>query len=226
MRSIKKTILLICILSMSNAYSIGKNNKIQDAREMIQNGTLHTGETCLDEYLAAQKQLKRMLGVGTLGTGAATSASGAVAAGTIAGAGALSAGAGAAAAGAVLGSAAIAGATVGAVVAVPMVVAYGGYSIAKLVQTNYIIKVLRDSYKGRGSSLNKFTKKYLRRNKEARGYMTREEMREIVLDLDRNGALCDGSMKRKRRIHKLRIPRSRQKLALKKDIYKFIKTTL
>ena len=217
---------MTCILGMGNAYSIGKNNKIQDAREMIQNGTLHASETCLDEYLAAQKQFKRMLGVGTLGTGAATSASGAVAVGTIAGSSAISAGAGAAVTGAVIGSAAVAGATAGAVVAAPMVVAYGTYSVAKLVQTNYIIKVLRDSHMGRGTSLNKFTKKYLRRNKESRGYMTREEMREIVLDLDRSGALCDGSMKKKRRIHKLRVPRQRHKLALKKDIYKYIKTTL
>ena len=116
MRSIKKLLLLTCILGMGNAYSIGKNNKIQDAREMIQNGTLHASETCLDEYLAAQKQFKRMLGVGTLGTGAATSASGAVAVGTIAGSSAISAGAGAAVTGAVIGSAAAAGATAGAVV--------------------------------------------------------------------------------------------------------------
>jgi len=65
-----------------------------------------------------------------------------------------------------------------------------------------------------------------RRNKEARGYMTREEMRQIVLDLDQTGALCDGTMKKQRRIHKLRVPRQRQKLALKKDIYKYIKNTL
>lgn len=226
MKSLKKVILLICVLGMGNAYSIGKNNKIQDARRMMQEGALNADDTCLDEYLFAQQQYKRMLAFGAVRRGAVISGSGAVSAGAIAGGAALSYGAGAAGAAAVAGSVLGAGATVGAVVAAPIVVATATFSTTKLLQTNYMIKVLRDSYKGRGSSLNKFTKKFLRRNKEARGYMTREEMRQIVLDLDQSGALCDGSMKKQRRIHKVRVPRLRQKLAMKKHIYKYIKNTL
>ena len=37
MKNLKKVILLICVLGMSNAYSIGK--QIQDARNMMQEGT-------------------------------------------------------------------------------------------------------------------------------------------------------------------------------------------
>ena len=226
MKSLKKVILLICVLGMSNAYSIGKNNKIKDARNMMQEGALSADETCLDEYLTAHNQFKRMLTLGVVGKSAVGAASGTVAAGSIVGGAALSYGAGAAAAASAAASVAAAGAVTGAVVVAPAVVVYGTYSATKLIQTNYMIKVLRDAYKGRGSSLNKFTKKFLRRNKEARGYMTREEMRQIVLDLDQTGALCDGTMKKQRRIHKLRVPRQRQKLALKKDIYKYIKNTL
>ncbi|MEC8624899.1 MAG: hypothetical protein VXY34_08775, partial [Bdellovibrionota bacterium] len=64
---------MICVLGMSNAYSIGKNNKIQDARNMMQEGTLNADETCLDEYLYAQQQYKRMLAFGTLRRGAVIS---------------------------------------------------------------------------------------------------------------------------------------------------------
>merc|ERR1711981_299597 len=134
---------------------------------MMQEGSLNAGETCLDEYLFAQQQYKRMLAFGALRRGAVISGSGAVSAGTIVGGASLAYGSGAAG---------------GAIVAAPIVVATATFSTTKLLQTNYMIKVLRDSYKGRGSSLNKFTKKFLRRNKDARGYMTREEMRQIVLD--------------------------------------------
>ncbi len=226
MKNLKKLILLICVLGMSNAYSIGKNNKIKDARRMMQEGSLNADETCLDEYLFAQQQYKRMLAFGALRRGAVISGSGAVSAGTIVGGASLAYGSGAAGAAVAAGSVLGAGATVGAIVAAPIVVATATFSTTKLLQTNYMIKVLRDAYKGRGSSLNKFTKKFLRRNKDARGYMTREEMRQIVLDLDQSGALCDGSMRKQRRIHKVRVPKQRHQLAMKKHIYKYIKNTL
>jgi len=226
MKSIKKLLLLVLIFSVGNSYAIGKNNKIQQARELMQEGEVLASDTCLDEYLKAQKQLKYMLGLGTFARGAGTAASGAVAAGTWAGAGALAGGAGVATSAAVAGTAAVVGATAGAIVAVPAVAAFGTYSMTKLLQTNYVIKTIVDAHRGRGKSLNKFTKRFLRRNKDARGYMTREAMREIILDLDSSGALCDGSLKKQRRIKKIRTPKARHQLALKKDIYRYIKSTL
>ena len=226
MKSIKKLLLLVLIFSVGNAYSIGKNNKIQQARELIQDGEVPASDTCLDEYLQAQKQLKYMLGLGTFAKGAGTSASGAVAAGVWAGTGALAGGTGVATAAGIAGTAAVVGATAGAIVAVPAVVAYGTYSMTKLIQTNYIIKTIVDAHRGRGKSLNKFTKRFLRRNKDARGYMTKEAMRAMILDLDSSGALCDGSIKKQRKIKKLRTPKARHQLALKRDIYRYINSTL
>jgi stage V sporulation protein SpoVS len=210
MTNIKKIFLLVLIFSVSNAYSIGRINKIKEARDMIQSGSINSDDTCLDEYLYAQNQLKYMLGLGPLGAGLVNGAAGAVTLGAIAGISAIGAGAAA-----------------GAAIAVPIAVGYGAYSLTKLLQTNYIIKVLSDTHNGKGKSLNKFSKKFLRRHKEARGYMTREHMKETILELDRSGALCDGSLKKVRRIKfKAKIPRRRHQLALKRDIYRYINSTL
>ena len=56
MKSIKKLLLLVLIFSVGNSYAIGKNNKIQQARELMQECEVAASETCLDEYLQAQKK--------------------------------------------------------------------------------------------------------------------------------------------------------------------------
>jgi hypothetical protein len=222
--SLKKLIVFLMVLGLgSSAFAreqghvtIGSKRIVKSVKTLLKDGSLDRKDTCLDEYLARHRQLAKMTGFGPLGgivgTGATTAAG--VGAGVAAG-GVIGGGFGAVLAGAV-GGVALGGA--GALA----YVGYQTYAVAQLIQNRYIMKVISNARDGRGKSLKRFTKSVNRRNKGLNA--SRRLVSDLIVEADKNGTLCDGSIVRKGKKRKL--TKIRHYLANKREIIKYLGQTL
>jgi hypothetical protein len=194
-------------------FTIGSKRITKSVKNLLKEGTLNSSETCLDEYMNRHRQLVKMLGLGPLGGLAGTT--GTAAAGV--GAGAVS--------GFLIGSPMVLaglGGVVGGAVGVAGLVGYQVYSLTALLQNRYLIKVISNARDGEGKSLKRFTRSVSRKLKGQR--ISQESVAELIIEADKSGALCDGSLVRKSKKRKL--TKLRHHLVNKRELIKHLKITL
>ena len=222
--SLKKLIVFLMVLGVgSSAFAreqgnvkIGSKRVVKSVKALLKDGSLDRKNTCLDEYLARHKQLVKMTALGPLAgiAGAGTTTAAGVGGGVVTG-GVLAGGFGAVAGG-VIGGVALGGAGLAAYTG------YQIYAVSQLIQNRYIMKVISNARDGRGKSLKRFTKSVNRRNKGLNA--SRRLVSDLILEADKNGTLCDGSIVRKGKKRKL--TKIRHYLANKREIIKYLGQTL
>jgi hypothetical protein len=194
-------------------FTIGPKRIVKSVKNLLKEGTLDSRKTCLDEYMNRHRQLAKMLGLGPLGGLAGTA--GTAAAGV--GAGAVS--------GVLIGSPIVlagVGGVVGGAVGVAGLVGYQIYSLTAFLQNRYLIKVISNARDGEGKSLKRFTKSVSRKLKGHR--ISQESVADLIIEADKSGALCDGSLVRKSKKRKL--TKLRHHLVNKRELIKHLKLTL
>ena len=90
--------------------------------------------------------------------------------------------------------------------------------IIKRIKNNFILKTVANSIAGAGPSLDRFTKRFLRKYKIRDDEIDSTDIGTLLTEADREGVLCDGSLViRKKRNEKLKY-----KLANKEEIFNYL----
>lgn len=162
------------------------NVTIKEVKDLV--ATLPQEATCLDEYLKRRKQMIAKLALVPVTATAAVMGSVYVGGMAAAGISNLANVEGWSALGYV-----ILGATGGAVVSSAYVLYDTTKSTMDTIDNNMMIKMLAEQYLGReGAKTEKLYQKYLKSNPE--NALSKAELVSKVLELDKTGGLCDGSL--------------------------------
>ena len=205
-----KYIVLLLSLGLFNYTAqgdvrIGNKKVVKSVKKILKAGKIDIDRTCLDEYVARNRQLWKKMGMGPITVLGGSTGSG-IAVGTGVGAIAGSTAAtqaGNATFGALIGGAA--GGWIGLGIGGVAFIAYEGTQIARFVKNNQIIRLIANSRDNlfKSDNIKKFMKKYLKKHPKDKRYLNEKKFGHLVVELDETGALCDGSLVKVRGFRKL-----------------------
>ena len=224
---------MLCFpISSYSDVKIGTKKTIRSVKKLLKNGKIDPKRTCLDEYIARNRQLWKKMGLGPFTTlGTATGAG--VVVGMTAGGTGAAIGAGTVAGGQAIGGAlasGLIGGWIGLAIAGPAFIAYEGTQISRFVKINRTIRVISNARDGvEAEHIMKFTKKYLKKYPKDKKYINAKKMIHIIAEADENKLLCNGKLVRKRGVRKM-IKKLKKKnpskladfLATRKEIFHYI----
>jgi hypothetical protein len=206
----KKYIILLLSLgllsfSVHGDVRIGNKKVVRSVKKILNAGKIDVDRTCLDEYVARNRQLWKKMGLGPITTFGGIAGTG-IAVGTGVGAAMGTGGAAASSSvtlGALIGGAA--GGWIGLGIGGVAFIAYEGTQIARFVKNNQIIRLISNSRDKiyESDNIKKFMKKYLKKHPKDKKFLDEKKFGHLVVELDESGALCDGSLVKARGFRKL-----------------------
>jgi len=214
----KNIILSLIILTISLPSFSSAKETVHSIRTEIQNGSLNTNDTCLDEYLDETKTQWWKTGLTPPVGAAGTVATGFV--GMLAGAGlAKLLGITSWAALGYLGLGSFVGFSVGVATAATLET----IAITKLVKYNFLIKTIAEAKQNGGKSFFKFLKKYDRKYPQDDVFKKVVRVTELLNLADAETKLCDGSLVSKKRGF---FRNKNRKIANKNEIFSYLHAQL